>query len=434
MKEWELFLSSLDKKIGSSIVDLWLRKLRIIRFDAANLYLEATDPLQITWFEEHIRPLLKHGFFNENNRKIKVHLIKTNVNSAKNPTQLKSDSSDYFGIKANLPFISDPIDPSCTLDNFWIEKENAMSHKLFTVWLETGFCPYNPIFLYGPKGSGKTHLLMGVATICEKLQKKWLYVTANTFTEHVVHAIRGSQMQPFRQVYRDLDVLLIDNIDQLAGRSSTQEEFFHTFNALHLQNKQIIVTSTTPPSKLQDIEFRLISRFEWGIPIGIANVSLAKIIEQKAKTWQMNLSEELLHFFVQSFPIHAITALQALILRAKGQKTISIQLAKHLLADFLQKEQEGELTSERILKSLSIHFGIRSEDILGKSQVKECALPRQIAMYVCREKLQLPYQKIGKLFGRDHSTVMSSIKQILEGIEKKNQKIIEAVEAASRNH
>jgi chromosomal replication initiator protein len=425
MKEWEQFLANLNKDLGASVVDLWLRPLRLIRFDAANLYLEAENPMQIAWFEEHIRPRLKRGFFNENHRSIKVHLSKESPRVSGTP-------KPYSG--PTISFVSDPLDPSCTLENFCVTPNNAMTYKLLSEWAKTGSFPFNPIFIYGPKGSGKTHLLMGAAAICEKWGKKWLFATADTFTEHVVQAIRSSHLPEFRKIYRDIDVLIIDNVDRLANRTATQEEFFHTFNTLHLQGKQIILSSTAPPSKLTDIEFRLISRFEWGLPVGLGKADPQKILELKAKIWKFEGSAELLAFLLKNFPSDPITALQALILRFDGQKGLNPEIAKQILADLLRKEQTRSLTSEKIIKALATHFGITSEDITGKSQAREFALPRQIAMYLCREKLQLPYQGIGKLFERDHSTVMSSVKQIQQGIEKKDDTILEAVDTASRLH
>ncbi len=417
MKEWEQFLSNLSKEMGPSVVDLWLKPLRVIRFDAANLYLEAQNPMQVTWFEEYIRPRLRQGFVNENHRLIKVYLTKESGVRAPSP------KPQTWG---TVSFKSDPLDPTCTLENFFITSDNAMSHKLLSD--PVSISRFNPIFLYGPKGSGKTHLLMSVALKWEKERKKWLFVTADTFTEHVVQAIRSSNMQEFRKIYRDIDLLIIDDIDQLAKRAATQEEFFHTFNTLHLQGKQIILSSALPPSKLIDIESRLISRFEWGLPVGIGKAPLRNVLELKAKSWKFDLPEELSSFLIENFPIDPITALQALALRCSGPKSPTPSMAKQMLGDLLRKEQEKSLTPEKILKALAAHFGITSEDITGKSQTKEYAFPRQIAMYLCRERLKLPFQGIGKIFSRDHSTVMSSVKQIQQEIDKKNNDVLEAIQ------
>lgn len=422
MKAWEHLLSELEGEFGVPVVAEWLRPLKIVRFDAANLILAASDPMQIAWFEEHVRPKIrKRGFFNENHRPIKIHFEGMGA---------KQQSS--ASIPSSFNFRPDPLDPDCTLEDFVLSAGNTIAYKLFSEWAATSSCPFNPIFLYGPKGSGKTHLLMGAANSLTLAHKKCLFVTAATFTEHVVQAIRASRMQEFRKIYRETDVLMIDNIDQFGGRAATQEEFFHTFNNLHTLGKQIVLSSLSTPSKLVDIESRLISRFEWGIAIGMEKVEGKKILERKAERWKIPLSSELIDFLLEKCPSDPITALQALALRGPSGKTISTDLAKKLLADLIQKEEGKAFTPEKIVKALSSHFGIKATDLIGKSQARECAFPRQIAMFLCRELLKMPFQAIGQFFGRDHSTVMASVKQIEKGILEKDQTVMEAVETASR--
>jgi len=252
------------------------------------------------------------------------------------------------------------------------------------------------------------------------------------FTEHVVQAIRQGRMHEFRAVYRDIDVLLVDNVHRLAGRAATQEEFFHTFNTLHTLGKQIVLTSPLPPSKLEEIEPRLISRFEWGVVLSIENVEAEILLRKKAAAWNVKFSDELCAFLAEKFPNNPVLALQALALRAPKHETLSVVAAQTLLKDLLAKQTENALTPEKVVKNLSSHFGITPEDVTGKSQMREFALPRQIAMYMCRKKLEMPFQAIGKFFGRDHSTVMSSVKQIEKAVEEKQAKVLEAIECNSK--
>ncbi len=421
MKAWEQFLTTLEREIGADPVARWLRPLRILRFDAANLYLEANDPMVAGWFEEHVRPRIKQGLFNENHRPIRVHL-----ESGSREKKLNSYPSNELKIQSDL------IEPVCLLSNFCEHLGNQIASKLIREWVKKGTALFNPIFLFGPKASGKTHLLMGTAEALSKLGKKVFYVKADTFTEHVVQAIRGSRMLEFRTVYREIDVLLVDDIDHLAGRAATQEEFFHTFNALHTAGKQIVLTSQLPPSKIQEIEPRLISRFEWGISLGLDKAPIEEVIRLKAKAWNIPLDEPLLAFLIVKFPTDPILALQALAVRGTSTQPVSVAVAEKILGDLLKTEAVRAVTPERIVKALSTHFGITTEDLIGKSQAREFALPRQIAMYVCRQKLNMPFQAIGKFFGRDHSTVMSSVKLIQKGIEENNREWVEAAEAASK--
>lgn len=403
MKEWQEFLSQLKKELGTEIVERWVPK--ISRFDAANIYLEADDSFQASWFEEHVRPRLK-DLTNTNNRPIKVHLFK------EKKVEMKREEN-------SLTFHSSPLDPEMLLDNFIPSEKNLVVYKLFE---EPS--PFNPIYIYGPKGVGKTHLLMGAAKALQKEGKKVFFVRAESFTDHVVQAIRLGQMQQFRKVYRDIDALVIDDIHIFSKKAATQEEFFHTFNTLHMQGKQIIISANVPPSQLREIEARLVSRFEWGISLEVGKSDLKLILNQKAHSWKISLSPAMSEWLIQKLPHDPVLALQALVFRSKGTP-LSPQLGEKLLKDLLEKEGENALNPEKIAKLVAMHYGITAEDLFGKSQIRSIAQARQIAMYFCREKLKLPFQKIGELFGRDHSTVMSSIKQVQKGVDEKTIDLLE---------
>lgn len=398
MKSWEIFLNELEKEIGRETVERWLKPLQIISFDAANLYLSAENSFQIDWFEEHIRSRLKGKFLNNNYRPITVHLT-----TEKSKTLPPSRTADNFTIH------SQTLDPEFTLETFIVRDENRLAHQLIK---EIEKKTFNPLFIYGPSRSGKTHLLSAAAHLFEKKGVHFFFTSANQFTEHVVSAIRLQKMREFRKVYREIDVLIVDDIETLKGRAATQEEFFHTFNTLHTAGKQIILSAGCSTAELADIEPRLISRFEWGISLPIGRIDPRPILEVKAAhLWDLNQAASLIEWLAISFPTDPLSPFHALSLRTKGD-LVTIDAAKILLKDFLEKEQEQILTPEKIIKTVAGHYGIRSEDLLGKSQTKEIATPRKAAMYLCREKLKLPFKKIGEIFDRDHSTVITSIDQI----------------------
>ena len=403
MKEWEQFLAQLGQELGPAVVQEWIPKM--VRFDAGNVYLAECDSFQNSWFEEHVRPRLK-GFVNHNQRPIKVHLGEIKRGEPKKEAP------------RILSFAPDPIDPEMTLENFIPSPTNLVAHKVLTEL--NGF---NPIYLYGPKGVGKTHLLMGAALSLQKMGKRVLFVRAETFTGHVVQAIRLGQMQAFRRVYRDIDVLIIDDIDHFSRKAATQEEFFHTFNTLHTMGRPILLSANTAPAQLSEIEPRLISRFEWGISLELERSDISSILKKKAALWNMPLDEELKTFLLEKFPQDPILALQALVLRGKGAP-VNCAMAERLLKDLLAKEQENALTPEKIIKAVARHYGITSDDLLGSSQMRGIALPRQMAMYLCRENLKMPFQTIGRLFDRNHSTVMGSVKQIQKAIAEKQMEPI----------
>ncbi len=448
MQAWEDFLKKQEAPLGQDGVNKWLRSLKIVHFDSGNLYLEAKDSFQALWFEEHIRPLLKSQFLNNNYRPIKVHLT-----VGHHVTASKSNKKEKQNTPPPIHFFRDKLEPSFTFENFVTAEAN---HVIFRLFCElTGFSlevdnkekpkialgTWNPIYLWGGSGTGKTHLLMALSHEFKKRGYNALYAKAETFTEHVVAAIRASEMQTFRKTYRDVDILLIDDVHLFARKDATQEEFFHTFNTLHTTGRQIILSSKCTPAHLEDIEPRLISRFEWGINFHLEHLNpsdLKKVLQKRSETLHFPLSEEVLSFITQTFTSSRSLnkALEALILRChlesdarykRDSRLIDPELAQRLLADLCSLEKNEVLSPEKIIFIVSTVYGIRKEDLLGKSQAQEYSLPRQIAMYLCRQHLRLPYQKIGRFFGRDHSTVMTSIQQIEKKITSSDPELLSSL-------
>lgn len=450
MKAWDNFLKQQERELGVDTVDKWLRTLRVASFDACNLHLEAKDAFQVMWFEEHIRKKIKQSLVNNNQKEIKVHIntkdLNPGISQNKNHSKSKPSTSEDFGFKITF----DELDPLATFDHFAESESNLLAHKLLCkitnydtisrkiIPSDCDLAAFNPIYLFGGEGSGKTHLLMATAHALRSRDLKVVYVKAETFTEHVVRAIRASEMSIFRQAYRNIDVLLIDDVHVFSRKGATQEELFHTFNTLHLAGKQIILSANCSPSELQYIEPRLVSRFEWGIVLPLEKLEekdLLTVLRKKAEALDNLLHPKVEQYLLSTFTNSTKTltqALEALILRHhlrsqdknRPPSPITVQLAKHLLKDLIENEEQQAITPEKIVSTVAEYFGIKVEDIFGKAQSRDCVLPRQLSMYFCRTKLKLPYKKIGELFSKDHSTVMSSVKLVEKNVENDDNVIM----------
>jgi len=438
MKAWEEFLAYQEEELGTETVTKWLRPLKVIRFDAGNLYLEAKDSFQAMWFDEHIRPKVVEQLVNNNGRKIKVHLSigskgfkpPARTPKGKSTPQASSTARTY---KLHI----DAQDPLCTFANFVIQKPVEVPVQILIDATESSSPAYNPLYLYGPPGCGKSHLLMAAThALCEKGLKA-LYVRAETFTENLIGAIRSGEMNHFREAYRLIDCLLIDDVHIFSRKGATQEELFHTFNTLHLAGKQLVLSANCHPQELLHVEPRLVSRFEWGIVLPLETIAMearGPLLVKKAAAMNYPLHTKVQQFLVETFtssPKSLMKALEALILRSHlnqdngrlGYIPMTVPLAKHYLADLIGEEEQAAITPQKVVQAMAEHYGIPIEDIMGKAQTRDCAVPRQIAMWICRNSLKMPFTKIGQLFERDHSTVMTSVKNVQKEMDKADSEI-----------
>lgn len=440
MQAWDEFLKLQEIELGFETVKTWLKPLKIVNFDACNLVLEAKDAFQVQWFEEYMRKKVTKTLRNNNKKPIKVHLTVASQQSDAKEKKAKSKTQLISPPKFQIPY--EGLDPNCTFENYIPSEGNTLTyrllsaiagfdpeHKVFSEQAKMEIPGSNPLYIYGVTGSGKTHLLQAVTQGLRKQGLKAVYVRAETFTDHVVTAIRASEMSAFRQAYRNVDALLIDDVQVFSRKSATQEELFHTFNTLHTDGKQLILSANVSPAELQLIEPRLVSRFEWGIVLPLemhTQQDLKNILEKKAEAFNYQLHPKVTQFLLETFTSNSkvlVRALEALMLRTHALPSVTVQIAKQHLGDLIAEEDKNKITTDKILTTVSSHFGIKNEDILGKAQSREFVLPRQIAMHLCRNELKLPFMKIGELFSKDHSTVMSSVKAIQKGIDEDDSEV-----------
>ena len=344
-------------------------------------------------------------------------------------TKIQSDSSvfvveDEPSVKAP-PTLETRLNPKYTFETFVIGASNRFPHAAAVAVAETPGKSYNPLLIYGDSGLGKTHLLHAIGHYVRSLYTgaKVRYVSSEEFTNEFINAIRDDRLDRFKRRYREVDVLLIDDIQFLEGKTQTQEEFFHTFNALHNANKQIVLTSDRAPKRLEALEDRLRNRFEWGLITDVQPPDLETriaILRKKAAIERMSAPADVLEFIASKIQTN-IRELEGALIRVTAfaslnRQEVDITLAEIVLKDLIPEGGEPEITAGLIVAQTAAYFGISLDDLTGPSRGRHLVLARQIAMYLCRELTPMSLPQIGEEFHRDHTTVMyanNKIKDLL---------------------
>lgn len=330
----------------------------------------------------------------------------------------------------NINYEKANLNPKYKFDTFIVGSNNKMAHSASLAVAESPGNIYNPLFIYGGAGLGKTHLMHSVGHfILERNpEKKIIYVTSEDFTNEVIDCIRSGEavkMNKFRDKYRTVDVLLIDDVQFIIGKESTQEEFFHTFNTLRDAGKQIILTSDKPPKDMETLEERLRSRFEWGLIVDIQPPDYETrmaILKKNAENYSKDINDDVLNYIAENIKSNIRElegAFNKIVAFSKLNKVdITLSHAEEALKDIIYPDKPKEVTPTLIIEVVAEHFGINSDDITSKKRNSEYVQPRHIAMYLCREITSTSLVNIGKIMGkRDHTTVMNGIKNISERIK-----------------
>lgn len=336
---------------------------------------------------------------------------------------------------------STTLNPRYTFESFVIGNSNRFAHAAALAVAEAPAKAYNPLFIYGGVGLGKTHLMNAIGHFVHKHYPSMsvVYLSTEKFTNEFINSIRDNRTLEFRTKYRNVDVLLIDDIQFLAGKEQTQEEFFHTFNALHENNKQIIISSDRQPKEIPTLEDRLRSRFEWGLITDIQPPDLetrAAILRKKAAADNVDIPNEAIMLIANKITTN-IRELEGALIKIKAysrmtDNSITEDLIEHALKDILPDSTHSPITLEKIQKVVAGYFNLRVEELKAKKRTKAVSHPRQIAMYLCRELTDLSLPKIGEEFGgRDHTTVMHAQDKIASDI-RSNQQISREVEAIKK--
>ncbi|HBC84041.1 MAG TPA: chromosomal replication initiator protein DnaA [Clostridiales bacterium] len=409
--------------------ETWIKNLEIQSADNGNIILLASSTFQRDAIESRYHDLLTNTFNFITNKECSVTII------AKDEVQESNlSSSSNSTVDTTSGYSNSTLNPKYTFDTFVVGNNNRFAHAAALAVAEAPATSYNPLFIYGGVGLGKTHLMhsIGNEILRKNRDSKILYVTSEKFTNHLINAIKDNKNEQFRTKYRNIDVLLIDDIQFIAGKERIQEEFFHTFNTLHESGKQIIISSDRPPKDIQLLEDRLKSRFEWGLIADISNPDYETrlaILRKKAQLDNIIIDDEILSNIATRIDSN-IRELEGTLnkLIAKSSLTnspITMEMAEKAINDIVS-QQDKVISSDFIQETVAKYFNISAKELKGSKRSNDIAFPRQIAMYLCRNVAQMSLPQIGKDFGkRDHTTVMHACNKIEQEMkENQNTKLI----------
>lgn len=422
-EKWDKILESIrdDNELSNVAFKTWLLPLKVFRIEGNILKITAPFEQAATYVENKYKTFLYVAVAEAMGEEYEIRIITEDEALKEKPLEPETPKK---AVAAPAHKVAEEqktnLNPRYTFDTFVIGSNNRFAHAAALAVAESPGKEYNPLFLYGGVGLGKTHLMHSVAhyILQQDPTKKVLYVTSEVFTNELIDSIRNgnnNSMTAFREKYRNIDVLLIDDVQFIIGKESTQEEFFHTFNALHSANKQIIISSDRPPKDMETLEARLQSRFEWGLIADISSPDYETrmaILRKKEELDGYNIDDEVIRYIATNIKSNIRElegALNKLVALSNLEKReINISMAEEVLKDIISPNQKREVTPQVILDVVAEHYGISVSDIIGGKRNAEIVTPRQVVMYLCREITDTPYKAIGILLGnRDHSTIIN---------------------------
>jgi chromosomal replication initiator protein len=421
---WQATLGQLQMEMPRATFDTWLKGATLLTHEDGEYVIGVNDAYRKDWLENRLLGSVKRTLGQVANRSVEVRFVVWANGSGSKAEASEPASSFEPPLPEHLPTAGTRLNPKYTFDNFVVGASNRLAHAASLAASENPAKAYNPLFIYGGVGLGKTHLLQAVGNACRVRGLQILYVSSEEFTNDLINAIRSHTTEAFREKYRSADVLLIDDIQFIAGKESTQEEFFHTFNALHGQDKQLVLTSDRPPKAMVTLEERLRSRFEWGLTVDIQPPDLETrqaILRSKADRARRQVDPAVIELIARRVQSN-IRELEGALTRVMAYadligQPLTIELATSALADLIPRHRT--LTPEQILLAVSAFYNVSTDTLTGRDRSKDVALPRQVAMYLIREETDASLPAIGDaLGGRDHTTIMYGCEKIADQIER----------------
>ena len=415
---WDAALGQLQVEIPRAAFDTWVYGAELLTYEDGTFIVGVQNAFARDWLQDRLHPTIRRVLSGISGRTVDVRFVVAHDEpSLEEPTialEIPQPSSSNLTCYLNSRY---------TFDNFVVGPSNRLAHAAAQAVAESPARAYNPLFLYGGVGLGKTHLLHAVGNACGARGLQVLYVSSEEFTNDLIHAIRMHTTDAFRERYRRMDVLLVDDVQFIAGKEATQEEFFHTFNTLHGQDKQLVISSDRPPKAFVTLEERLRSRFEWGLSVDIQPPDLETrlaILGSKAERSGHTVEPEHLEMIARRVQSN-IRELEGALTRVLAFSDLSgVPLTKAVvesaLVDFFPRA--GALSPDQIIAAVARQFGVDEDRLLSKERSAQVSLPRQVAMYLIRQEAGLSLPQIGdSLGGRDHTTVIYGLGKISDLLE-----------------
>lgn len=434
---WQQCLEVLERHLPKSSIENWLKTTKPVAVVEDTIIVGVQGEFAKDRMESRYGPLLRQALKDLTRRNMELKFVS-------NPNVIEDFSPGANGSvapsvevappapAATQPFpvfegLSKPLNPRYTFETFVVGNSNRFAHAASLAVAETPAKAYNPLFIYGGVGLGKTHLMHAIGHyVClQNPSTRVAYVSTETFTNEFINALRDNSTLEFQNRYRHVDVLLIDDIQFLAGKDRTQEEFYHTFNAIHEANKQIVICSDRPPKEIPTLEDRLRSRFEWGLICDIQAPDLETriaILRKKAQVESLDVPDEVISYIAANIETN-IRELEGALTRvvaysAMMRSPVTLELAMYALKDILPPNRPKQVTIDTIKQVVAEHYGIKLQDFVVRNRTRSVAFPRQVAMYLSRELTDSSLPKIGEEFGgRDHTTVIHACDKIAEDLK-----------------
>jgi len=435
---WKTVLPNLEKSLNRPIFEALMSSTKPV--SATNNTFEIAVPNEVVkdWLSKHCATLLEQELRAQYPELIRVSFTVGPEDLFTTPPLEKSSFSPEKALLPNAPFLN----PRYTFDTFVVGHGNRFAHAASLAVAEAPAKAYNPLFLYGGVGLGKTHLMQAIGhhVTLANPRAKTLYITSENFTNDLINSIRDDKTLQFRNKYRNIDLLLVDDVQFLAGKERTQEEFFHTFNTLYEAGKQIVVSSDRPPKEIPTLEERLRSRFEWGLTADIQPPDFETriaILQKKAELSELSVPDEILSY-IASKVLSNIRELEGALIRVVAYASltaseISVPLVDHVLKDILDpRKDRSNLSIDLIKKAASEFYSVKIDDMSAKIRTKEIATARQVAMFLARELTDSSLPKIGQEFGgRDHTTVLHAYEKI-KAASKNDSNVQDAIKTITQ--